>query len=156
MGWLTRRTIEVDFRVDVVLFRVEGREFDVTPSLHVASGERPRRERLRRVHAIGDRDGFPPEAIHIYFLQQTALPPDVEDAKQEYFAIWWRLIFELMVTGSSLIPRKPIVRVFVRALASDATRGETAQMIKRAALEGGAHSVDVTVERGTAHRARTG
>ncbi len=155
MGWFSRHTVDVDFGVDVVHFRHNGRAFDLTPTLHVAP-DRRRGETLRRVCAIGDRDGFPPDAVHIPLLRDATLPQDVADAKQEYFAVWWRVVFELFLARESLIWRKPFVRVLVRESANDATRGDAAAIIRKAALAGGAHSVDITLERGGGHTARTG
>jgi len=151
-----RLLIEVDFGAHVVILRCNGRELDVTPTLHVASDLHDASRGLRRVQAIGDRDGIPPDAIHIRFLEDETLPDDVQVRKQSYFERWWQLLLDLIGAVNAHLPLKPRVRVLLRRDAARAGRGDVSAMIRSAALAAGAKSIELLEEGHSDFAARTG
>jgi hypothetical protein len=159
MSWIqhlwSRPRIDVDFDLDVVWFRCEGRDIDIAPTLHVSPSARNPRTGLRLAQAIGDRDGYPADAIHIRFLWDDALPADVMDSKLGYFEVWWRYVLTLIATSHGHL-RRPIVRVRVSRAALETTRGEISDMIRVASLRGGAKAVELTEEGHTRMSMQTG
>ena len=151
-----RLTIEADVGLSLVTFRCLGKPFDVTPTLHVAGDPLNRMDGLRMSQALGDADGYPPDGVRIAFFGDDALPSDVQERKAEYFAQWWRLLFNLFLVHTYLPLFKPRVLVRLQADVIQATRGEAGRMIREACLRAGAKSVEVTERAHAGHFARTG